>query len=169
MCLHITVTELSGAIFTKPVGSTVSTPTRRFAAARSTCGASAASTNPTSTINPMPSPPDTRRKSRRDIEPDAMRFRGRMASAFQRRRSLMDGRANSHIGGAAAHVTRHRMVDVGIRRIADPGEQRCGGHDLSRLAVTALRDVETDPGGLHRIGDLSLQAFDRDDLRAFDG
>src|SRR5258708_3941953 len=169
MCLQSTVTVLSGALFTKQVGSTVSTPPRRFAAARSPWGAPAASTKPTWTITPMPSPADTRRKSRREIEPGAMRFRGRMESAVELRRGLMDRGANSHVGSAAAHVARHRMVDVGIRWTADLREQRSRRHDLSRLAIAALWDVETNPRGLHRIGHLALKPFDRDDLRAFDG
>ena len=46
------------------------------------------------------------------------------------------------------------------------GQQRRRGHDLARLAVAALDDVELLPGGPHGVADLAAQALDRDDLAA---
>jgi hypothetical protein len=66
---------------------------------------------------------------------------------------FVDGSADAHIGGAAAEVARHRVVDVGIGRLAVLAEQRDGAHDLAGLAVAALHDVELAPGFLHHLAD----------------
>ena len=59
------------------------------------------------------------------------------------------------IGAAAADVAGHGEVDVAVGRLGFVLEQRATRrHDLARLAVAALRHVERDPGGLHRIRDL---------------
>src|SRR3989441_5976761 len=52
----------------------------------------------------------------------------------------MDGGPDPLVGAAAADV-RHGGVDVGVAGAAVLGEQRRGGHDLTRLAVTALGHV----------------------------
>ena len=66
----------------------------------------------------------------------------------------MDGFANALVGAAAADVAAHEVVDVGIGGIGFFCEQRDGRHDLSRLAVAALRDVFGNPGLLD-----GMQAF----------
>src|SRR5437667_10957644 len=74
----------------------------------------------------------------------------------------MDGGPNALICAAAANV-RHRLIDVSIGGVRLLGEQGRRGHDLSRLAVTALRHVFRDPRTLHRVGAVLGQSFDRRD------
>src|SRR5438132_164939 len=62
-------------------------------------------------------------------------------------RRAMDGGADPLVGAAAADV-RHRGVDVGVAGAAVLGEQRRGGHDLTRLAVAELGHVLRDPVSL---------------------
>src|SRR5262252_545117 len=57
------------------------------------------------------------------------------------------GSANPLIRAAATDVG-HRRIDVGIARIGLLLEQRRRGHELTRLAVAALRHVDLGPGAL---------------------
>src|SRR5687767_11211563 len=146
MCLIITVTVLSGAILTKPVASTVSTPAERItAAAPEPC---ARASNPTT--SPTPRPPLTRRKSRREIGLRTMRLR-MCISGLQVFGGLVDGRADTHVGRAAADVARHGAIDVRVGWLRNLVKERSGGHDLPRLAVAALRYVQVDPSPFHRL------------------
>jgi hypothetical protein len=64
---------------------------------------------------------------------------------------LLDAFANPDIGAAATDIARHRPVNVGIGRmriVRDQGRRR---HDLPRLAVTALWDLQIEPGFLDRL------------------
>src|SRR6187549_1319232 len=61
------------------------------------------------------------------------------------RRSLLDRFANADIGPATADVAGHRVVNIGIARMRIARKQCRGGHDLARLAVTALRHLAVDP------------------------
>src|SRR3989449_5817591 len=80
----------------------------------------------------------------------------------------MDGGADALVGAAATDVG-HRRVDVGVRGMRILREQRRGGHDLSRLAIAALRYVFLDPRALHRVRAVLGQAFDRRHALAGDG
>src|SRR5271156_1200210 len=62
-----------------------------------------------------------------------------------RTRGLLDGRADAHVGAAAANVSCHRRVDVSVVWVGRIREQRGGGHDLSGLAVAALHHFEAEP------------------------
>jgi hypothetical protein len=53
----------------------------------------------------------------------------------------MDGGANAQIGTTPAEVTLHRGINVCIARFFIVAEQGHGTHDLSTLAVAALRDL----------------------------
>ncbi len=75
----------------------------------------------------------------------------------------MDRFADAGIGAAAADVAAHRGVDVVIARIRHALEQGGGAHDLSRLAVAALRDIEFAPGDLDRVAAVFGQPLDRRD------
>ena len=55
------------------------------------------------------------------------------------------------IGRAAADVAAHGVVDVGVGRLRVLLEQRRRRHDLAGLAIAALRHLQLDPGGLHRL------------------
>src|SRR5271169_886987 len=61
----------------------------------------------------------------------------------------LDRVANAHIGAAAADVTRHRRVDIGIVRMGNVREQGSCRHDLARLAIAALDNFQIEPGFLH--------------------
>src|SRR5258708_27725228 len=65
---------------------------------------------------------------------------------------LLDGRADARVGGAAADVG-HGRVDVGVGGLWLGRQERRRGHDLARLAIAALGDVELHPGGLHLLAD----------------
>src|SRR5215469_5499608 len=72
-------------------------------------------------------------------------------------------RADALIRSAATDVV-HRVVDVLVRRIRLALEQSGGRHDLPRLAVTALRDVQRGPRLLHWVGPTGRESFDGHDL-----
>src|SRR5262249_40890008 len=82
---------------------------------------------------------------------------------------LLDGRADARVGGAAADVAAHRVVDVLVGGLRRAIQQRRGGHDLPGLAVATLHDVEGEPGFLHFLARVALtDAFDGGDLRLTD-
>src|ERR1700686_3391552 len=62
----------------------------------------------------------------------------------------VDGRPDARIGPTAADVG-HLAVDVGVGRLRLPLEQVHRGHDLPRLAVSALGNIELDPRQLDRM------------------
>src|SRR5215468_7588141 len=62
----------------------------------------------------------------------------------------MDGAAKPFVGAATAYI-RDPGVDVGVGRIGISLEERRRGHDLSGLAVAALRHVLCQPSLLHRV------------------
>src|SRR5882672_5422027 len=76
--------------------------------------------------------------------------------------SQVHARADALVGAAAADVG-HRRVDIGVARLRVFPEQRSGRHDLSGLAVAALRHVERRPGPLHGMGVGRGESFDGDD------
>src|SRR6185503_6169174 len=82
--------------------------------------------------------------------------------------SAMHGGADPLVGAAAADVG-HRLVDVGVSRLAVFRQQRCRRHELPGLAVAALRHIQFRPGFLHRVACVARQAFDgRDPVAGFD-
>src|SRR2546421_505576 len=74
---------------------------------------------------------------------------------------FVDRRANANVGGTAAHVARHRPIDVGISRLGDLVQERRGGHDLPRLAIAALRYIDAYPSRLDCLSRLAAKTFDR--------
>src|SRR5882757_9507941 len=58
---------------------------------------------------------------------------------------LLDRFANADIGAAAADVAGHRIVYVRIGRTGIALDECRRGHDLARLAVTALNDLAIEP------------------------
>src|SRR6266853_1611698 len=69
----------------------------------------------------------------------------RSASLSARLRGLLDRFADADVGPTAADVARHRIVDVGVGRMRVTGQQSRSRHDLARLAVAALNDLEVEP------------------------
>jgi hypothetical protein len=59
-----------------------------------------------------------------------------------------------------AKTYRHDRVDILVSRIGVVFQQ-CGGlHNLSRLAITALRSLQLDPGSLQRMFPFWVEPFD---------
>src|SRR5213592_2351194 len=83
-------------------------------------------------------------------------------------RHSVNGGANPLIGAAATDV-RHGGVDVLVAGMGIFREQGRRRHDLTGLAVAALRHVFLDPGLLDRVAAIRRQAFDRRDALAGDG
>src|SRR5262245_17475570 len=63
----------------------------------------------------------------------------------------MNGFPDLLIGTAATDVAAHGFIDVGIGRIRFLCQKSRGRHDLARLTVTALRNVDFDPRLLNRM------------------
>src|SRR6266850_4139226 len=82
----------------------------------------------------------------------------------------MNGGADTLISPAAAHVAGHRLVDVVVSWLRSFGEQCRGRHDLARLTIAALHNVELEPGLLKSLSDRRLSnRFDRGDGFLADG
>ena len=75
-------------------------------------------------------------------------------------RRVVNGFADAQIGAAAADVAVHRRVDLGVGRRRVAGEERRGGHQLTGLAVAALRHVELQPRLLQRMRAIGGEPFD---------
>ncbi len=76
----------------------------------------------------------------------------------------MNGGPDARVGATATQIALHRLVNFCIGWLGDLSKQGRGLHDLSGLAVTALRDLMVDPGLLncrHAIG--GADAFDGGD------
>src|SRR5690348_5069069 len=88
-------------------------------------------------------------------------------SGLHQVRGAMNGAAQTFIGTAAADIGNTR-VDVGVSRLGE-GLQECShGHDLSGLAVAALRNAFFDPRALDRMVVVRGEAFDGEHLRAIE-
>src|SRR2546422_3442849 len=98
-------------------------------------------------------PAASRRRRRRRQSGTPVGTRGPWsASCFdggRRPRGLLDGRTDALVGAAAADIAGHRGVDVGIAGVRGLRHERRCRHDLARLAVPALHDLEIQPRLLH--------------------
>src|SRR5439155_3349621 len=72
----------------------------------------------------------------------------------------VDGFAAALVSAAAADVAAHGIVDIGVGRVGFLGKQRHCGHDLSGLAIAALRNVFFHTGLLHWVAALGRKTFD---------
>ena len=81
----------------------------------------------------------------------------------------MDALADAMIGGAAAEVARHGLVDVLVAGVRVALEEGGGGHELAGLAITALGHVEFAPGLLQGMRAVGGKTFDGGDLRTGGG
>src|SRR3989344_7751219 len=113
--------------------------------------------------SPPPTAAETLRKVRREIS--ARSFMSPLRDAGR----TFDRRANPRVGSATAQYARHRGIDVGVGWLRIFCEQRGSGHDLARLAVTALRHVQRDPCLLRRMVTPRREPFDSGDFLAGDG
>jgi len=80
----------------------------------------------------------------------------------------MDGLTDTLVSAAAADISAHEVVDVGVGGLWFFRKQRNRGHDLPGLAIAALRNVFLDPGPLHGMVAVGGQAFNRGDSLAAD-
>src|SRR6516225_6756808 len=76
-------------------------------------------------------------------------------------RSELDRPADADIGHASAQATAHDGVDILVGRVGKILEQRCGLHDLSGLAIAALRCLRLNPGLLQRMLTVGVEPLDR--------
>src|SRR5467141_3862357 len=82
----------------------------------------------------------------------------------------VNGGADTLICPAAAHVAGHRLIDVVVSWLRSSGQQCRGRHDLARLTVAALHDVELEPGLLKSLSDRCFSnCFNRGDGLPTDG
>src|SRR5262249_16818077 len=85
-------------------------------------------------------------------------------------RGAVDRLADADIGAAAADVSCHRRVDVGVVRMRRVRKQCRRRHDLTGLAIAALNDFLIQPGLLDRGSRArSADALDRRDGAIADG
>src|SRR5262245_14577146 len=74
--------------------------------------------------------------------------------------------ADAIIGSARTDMARHRPLDLRVAWVLVLRKQRRRGHDLSRLAIAALRNLLRDPGLLDRMIAIPGETFDSDDRLA---
>jgi hypothetical protein len=65
----------------------------------------------------------------------------------------MDACANALIGGAAAQIAAHCVVDIAVTGLGIFCQQRDSGHDLAGLTIPALRNIKISPDFLNRFSD----------------
>src|SRR5262252_4581039 len=75
-------------------------------------------------------------------------------------RCELDRPADADIGHASAQAAGHDSVDVVVGRVGKILEQCCGLHDLSGLAIPALRDLRLNPGSLQRMLTVWVEPLD---------
>src|SRR5882762_9618292 len=79
-------------------------------------------------------------------------------------RRALDRFTNANIGGAAAKISTHRLLNIHVRRLRYIFQQRDGAHNLSALTIPALHYVLFYPGFLHCATDRILSdAFNCND------
>src|SRR5438552_6681416 len=76
----------------------------------------------------------------------------------------MDCAPDSRIRPTAANVAGKRLVDVFVGWIRNLSEQHRRAHNLSRLAIPALRHVYFNPGALQRMAQVRREPLDSGDL-----
>ena len=81
--------------------------------------------------------------------------------------TFFNGIDNGMISCASAQVAGERGRDLLVVGRCGALEQGHRGHDLTGLAITALGHVQRDPLGVDGVGDLSVDALDRANVRAF--
>src|SRR5579872_1831202 len=76
----------------------------------------------------------------------------------------MNRAPNPLIHAATAKIPTHRGIDLLIARLRRFRQQRRRGHNLSRLAISTLRNLLCDPRPLYRMRAVRRQALDRRNL-----
>jgi hypothetical protein len=78
----------------------------------------------------------------------------------------MDGVFDALVSAAAADVARHRLSYLVVGRFWIFHQERGRLHDLTGLAIAALRNIQFAPGLLNRMVAGRVKAFDRGDFAA---
>jgi hypothetical protein len=81
----------------------------------------------------------------------------------------LDGFSDSRVSHTAADIPGHDGVDVAIAGVGIILQQRGCLHDLSRLAVSTLRNLQLKPCRLERMLALWIEPFDGRDPHSRDG
>ena len=76
----------------------------------------------------------------------------------------MNRAPDSRIGSAPADIAGHGFINIGVGRRRILRQQNRRAHNLTRLAVAALRDVNFYPRALERMRPIARQPFDGFDL-----
>jgi hypothetical protein len=76
----------------------------------------------------------------------------------------MNGLADAIIGPTTAKIARHRLGNLVVRRLRILCQHGGSVHDLTALAVAALRDIFGDPGLLQRMKPVCGESLDRGDV-----
>jgi hypothetical protein len=76
----------------------------------------------------------------------------------------MDGVFDTLVSTAAAYVPRHRVTYLVARRFWILDQERSRLHDLTGLAIAALRDIEVAPSFLNRMIARRMETLDGRDL-----
>jgi hypothetical protein len=71
-----------------------------------------------------------------------------------------NGGANAVVGATPADVSSHGVIDLLVGRVWRLCEQRRCRHDLARLTIPALRNVDFDPSYLHGMIVVSRKTLD---------
>src|SRR5580658_9835533 len=90
-------------------------------------------------------------------------------SSLHSRSRDLDGLAYPAVSHAAADIPGHHRVDVAVGGVGIVCQQSRRLHDLSRLTVTALWDLQLKPRGLERMFALGIKPFDGGHLGPRDG
>jgi len=72
---------------------------------------------------------------------------------------------DTRIASAPAQISVHCDIYLAVAWLRVLGEQRGGGHDLTGLAIPALRDIDFLPGYLQRVLAIRRKSFDCRDAR----
>ena len=83
--------------------------------------------------------------------------------------SAVDDVAYEEVSGATAEIAGHGFVDIGVGGVSFLSKQRGCGHDLSGLAIAALRNLFSDPGILDRMWTVCCKTFDGENSLACRG
>src|SRR5262245_35322676 len=113
-------------------------------------------------INPPPAATDALMKERRERVCFAMS----PSLGLHEFSSAANGLDDALICAATAKVVGHCRLDLGQGRVLAFVEQGGGGHDLTALAIAALRHADLDPRLLDRMRAVLRQPFDGRDLIA---
>src|SRR5262249_32442919 len=82
------------------------------------------------------------------------------------RSRAMDRAPDSLVGATAADVAAHCLVDIRVGRVEVLAKQRCRAHDLTGLAIAALRNLLHNPGQLQGMSAVGRKSLNRRDVLA---